>query len=128
MANTKRVHNLASELTSTVYQVPSLLAQTTTGAAHVALLVAKLTISLMSFPFLIPLLLVSMLAVAAENIDSFVVGTTSKQGVRESISSASDNHKELVEVQDRRESRTVEPSVGSYRRDFPRLAPVTASR
>lgn len=128
MANINRFPNPASELISTISQLPLPLAQITTGVVHLVLLVARLALTLMSVPFLIPLLLVSILATVAENMNKFVVGTASKQTGREVISGTRPDPEERVEVQARRESKTSEPSGGSYRRDYSRGVPISSSR
>ena len=127
MAYTKQVPHRAAGLTSTVSQIPPLLLQIIAGVAHLLLLVAKLALSLLSVPILTPLFIVSVLGTVAEKIDSFVAATTSKQGSRDDISSTATIQEERVEVQDRRESKTGEPSVGYHRRD-PRGSPLSVSR
>jgi hypothetical protein len=128
MANTELVPHRAAGLTSTISQIPPLLAQIIAGAAHLVLLVAMLALRLLSVPILAPLLIVSVLGTLAEKIDSLAAGTTSKQGSRDAISSTTTIQEARVEVQDRRESKTGEPSVGYHRRDLSRGAPVSASR
>ncbi len=128
MADINRFPDVATQLTSTISQVPSLLAQITTGAAHFLLLMAKLGLSLMSVPLLIPLLLFSLLAAFVEKSDRFLVGTTSDQEASEVISAARTDQEERVEVQNRRDLTANEPSVGSYRRDSPRGAFAPATR
>lgn len=124
----KRFPNVATQLTTTVSQVPSLLAQITTSSAHFLLLVAKLGLSLMSVPLLIPLLLVSLLAAVVDKTDGIVVGTTSEPETSRAEPPPRTNQEELVEVQSRRDPTANEPSVGSYRRNSPRGAFASASR
>lgn len=128
MANIDRVPNLATNSTTIISQVPSLLAQIVTGSVHLLLLVAKLGVHLMLIPLLIPMLLLSLLATVAELTDKFLVGTTSKQGESQAISATRTYQEQRVEAQDRRDPKASEPSVGSYRRDSPRGAPSSASR
>lgn len=128
MADFNRFSNVSTHLTTTTSQVPSQLAQITTGSAHLLLLVAKLGLSLMSIPLLIPLLLVSLLAAVVEKTDNVLVGTTSEQEAGQAISVNGTNEEERVEVQNRRDSLASEPSVGSYRRESPRGAFASASR
>jgi len=128
MADIDRFPNVANQLTTTISQVPSLLAQIATGSAHSLLLVAKLGLSLMSVPLLIPLLLVSLLAAVVEKTDKFIVGTTSEKEASQAISATGTDQEERVEVQNRRDPAANEPSVGSYRRDSPRGAFASASR
>ena len=128
MADINRFSNVATQLTTTVSQVPSLLAQITTGSAHLLLLLAKLGLSLISVPLLIPLLLVSVLAAVVEGTDKVVMGTTSDQEASQAVSATGTNQEERVEVQNRRDQTANEPLVGSYRRDSPRGAFASASR
>jgi hypothetical protein len=128
MAYTKLVPHRAAGLTSTISQIPPLLLQIIAGVAHLVLLLAKLALSLLSVPILTPLFIVSVLGTVAEKIDSLVAETTSKQGTRDALSSTATIQEERVEVQDRRESKTGEPSVGYHTRDLPRRSPVSASR
>ena len=127
MANTRVAPHRAAGLTSTISQIPPLLAQIISTVAHLVLLLAKLTLSLLSVPILTPLLIVSVLGTVAEKIDSLVAETTSKQGPRDALSSAKTVQEERVEVQDRRESKAGGPA-GGYRRDLPRGSSVSASR
>jgi hypothetical protein len=128
MADNNRFPNVATQLTTTVSQVPSLLAQITTGSAHLLLIVAKLGLSLMSVPLLIPLLLVGLLAAVVEKTDKVLVGTTSDQEAGQAVSATRTNEEERVEVQNRRDPMASEPLVGSYRRESPRGAFAAASR
>jgi hypothetical protein len=128
MADINRFPNVATQLTTTTSQVPSLLAQITTGAAHLLLLMAKLGLCLMSVPLLIPLLLVSLLAGVVERTDNFFVGSTSDPEASEVIAATRTDQEERVEVQNRRDLTGNEPSVGAYRRDSPRGAFAPASR
>jgi hypothetical protein len=128
MANSRMVPHRAAGLTSTISQIPPLLAQIIAGVVHLLLLVAKLALSLLSVPILTPLLIVSVLGTLSEKIDSFVAETTNKQGTRDALSSTATIQEERVEVQDRRESKTGEPSVGYHTRDLPRRSPISASR
>lgn len=128
MADINRPTNVATQITTTISQVPSLLAQIATGLAHLMLLVAKLGLGLMSVPLLIPLLLVSLLAALVEKTDKVLVGTSSDLEPSQAISANGTYEEERVEVQSRRDSTANEPSVGSYRRDSPRGAFASASR
>lgn len=128
MANTELIPHRAAGLTSTVAQIPPLLLQIIAGTAHLVLLVAKLALSLLSVPILTPLFIVSVLGTVAEKIDWFVAETTSKQGSGDVVSSTRSDQEERVDIQDRRESKTSQPSVGYQRRDLSRGAPVSSSR
>jgi hypothetical protein len=89
---------------------------------------AKLLLSLMSVPMLIPLLLVSLLAAVVEGTDKVIMGTTSEQEASEPISAIGTEPEERVEVPNRRDLTAYEPAVGSYRRNSPRGAFAAASR
>ena len=128
MADINRFPDVATQLTSTISQVPSLLAQITTGAAHFLLLMAKLGLSLMSVPLLIPLLLISLLAAVVVGTDKVIMGTAGEQEASEPLSTIGTDQDERVEVPNRRDLTANEPSVGSYRRDSPRGAFASASR
>ena len=128
MANTELVSHRAAGLTSIVSQIPPLLLQIIAGAAHLVLLVAKLALSLLSVPILTPLFIVSVLGTVAEKIDGLVAETTSRQGSGDAVYSTRSDPEARVEVQDRRESKTSEPSVGYHRRDLSRGSPVSTSR
>lgn len=128
MENINRFPNVATQLTTTLSQVPSLLAKIATGSAHLLLLVAKLILNLMSVPLLIPLLLVSLLAAVVEGTDKVLMGTTSEQEASEAISDPGIEQEERVEVPNRRDPTADEPSAGSYRRYSPRGAVASASR
>jgi hypothetical protein len=128
MANNNLIPHRAAGLTSTISQIPLLLAQILAGVARLTLLLAKLALSLLSVPILTPLLIISVLGTVAEKIDGLVAETTSKQGTRDALSSTATIQEERVEVQDRRESKTGEPSVGYHTRDLPRRSPISASR
>ena len=128
MANTRVAPHRAAGLTSTISQIPPLLAQIIAGVVHLLLLVAKLALSLLSVPILTPLLIVSVLGTLSEKIDSFVAETTSKQGPRDALSTITTVPEERVQVQDRRESKAGGPSAGYQRRDLPRGSSVSASR
>lgn len=128
MANTELIPHRAAGLTSTISQIPPLLAQIIVGMAHLVLLVAKLALSLLTVPILTPLFIVSVLGTVAEKIDSLVAETTSKQGSGDAVSSTRSDQEERVDLQDRRESKTSEPSMGYHTRDLPRRSPVSSSR
>jgi hypothetical protein len=128
MENINRFPGVATQLTTTISQVPSLLAKITAGSAHLLLLVAKLGLSLMTVPLLIPLLLISLLAAVVEGTDKIFMGTASEQEASEAISATVTHQEERVEVPNRRDSTANEPSAGSYRRDSLRGAFAAASR
>lgn len=128
MENINRFPSVATQLTTTVSQVPSLVVKITAGSAHLLLLVAKLGLSLMSVPLLIPLFLVSLLTAVVEGTDKILMGTAREQEASEAISANGTNHEERVEIPIRRDLTANEPSVGSYRRDSPRGAFASATR
>ena len=128
MANANRGPSPAVGLIANVTQVPSLLAQITVGAAHVLLLLAKLALGLASVPFLIPLLLTSFLATAAENIDKVLVGIGGEPRAKEMVPLATTNQNGRPDTPDLRELRPYGTSTGSYQREFVKGTPISVSR